>query len=123
MKIEVSVGEIVDKLTILALKKKYITNEKQLENIQKEYLYLLDIVFMELHVSKQDYNELLAINEELWHIEDDIRDKERRSEFDEVFIELARAVYITNDERAAVKRRINEYYGSEFVEEKSYAKY
>ena len=123
MKIEVSVGEIVDKLTILALKKKYITNEKQLENIQKEYLYLLDIVFMQLNISKQDYNELLAINEELWHIEDDIRDKERRSEFDEVFIELARAVYITNDERAAVKRRINEYYGSEFVEEKSYAKY
>ena len=123
MKIEVSSGEIVDKLTILALKKKYITNENQLKNIQKEYLYLLDIVFVELHVSKQDYNELLAINEELWHIEDDIRDKERRSEFDEVFIELARAVYITNDERAAVKRRINEYYGSEFVEEKSYAKY
>ena len=123
MKIEVSSGEIVDKLTILALKKKYITNEKQLENIQKEYLYLLDIVFMQLNISKQDYNELLAINEELWHIEDDIRDKERRSEFDEVFIELARAVYITNDERAAVKRRINEYYGSEFVEEKSYAKY
>ena len=123
MKIEVSVGEIVDKLTILALKKKYITNENQLKNIQKEYLYLLDIVFMELHVSKQDYNELLAINKELWHIEDDIRDKERAGEFDEVFIELARAVYITNDERAAVKRRINEYYGSEFVEEKSYAKY
>ena len=123
MKIEVSVGEIVDKLTILALKKKYITNENQLKNIQKEYLYLLDIVFMELHVSKQDYNELLAINKELWHIEDDIRDKERAGEFDEVFIELARVVYITNDERAAVKRRINEYYGSEFVEEKSYAKY
>ena len=123
MKIEVSSGEIVDKLTILALKKKYITNENQLKNIQKEYLYLLDIVFVELHVSKQDYNELLAINEELWHIEDDIRDKERAGEFDEVFIELARAVYITNDERAAVKRRINEYYGSEFVEEKSYAKY
>ena len=123
MKIEVSVGEIVDKLTILTLKKKYITNETQLENIQKEYLYLLDIVFMELNVSKRDFNELLAINEELWHIEDDIRDKERRGEFDEVFIELARAVYVTNDERAVAKRRINESYGSEFVEEKSYAKY
>lgn len=123
MKIEVSVGEIVDKLTILTLKKKYITNETQLENIQKEYLYLLDIVFMELNVSKRDFNELLAINEELWHIEDDIREKERKGEFDEVFIDLARSVYITNDERAAVKRRINEYYKSEFVEEKSYAKY
>jgi len=123
MKIEVSVGEIVDKLTILALKKKYITNENQLENIQKEYLYLLDVVFMQLNVSKQDYNNLLAINEELWHIEDDIRNKERAQEFDEIFIELARAVYITNDERATAKRRINEYYGSEFVEEKSYAKY
>jgi len=123
MKIEVSVGEIVDKLTILTLKKKYITNETQLENIQKEYLYLLDIVFMELNISKRDFNELLAINEELWHIEDDIREKERKGEFDEVFIELARAVYITNDERAVVKRRINDHYGSEFVEEKSYAKY
>jgi hypothetical protein len=123
MKIEVSVGEIVDKLTILTLKKKYITNETQLENIQKEYLYLLDIVFMELNVSKRDFNELLAINEELWHIEDDIREKERKGEFDDVFIELARAVYITNDERAVAKRHINEAYGSEFVEEKSYAKY
>lgn len=123
MKIEVSVGEIVDKLTILTLKKKYITNETQLENIQKEYLYLLDIVFMELNITKRDFNGLLAINEELWHIEDDIREKERKGEFDDVFIELARAVYITNDERAVAKRRINEAYGSEFVEEKSYAKY
>jgi predicted transposase YbfD/YdcC len=123
MKIEVSVGEIVDKLTILTLKKKYITTETQLANIQTEYLYLLDIVFMELNISKRDFNELLAINEELWHIEDDIREKERKGEFDEVFIELARAVYITNDERAVVKRRINDHYGSEFKEEKSYAKY
>jgi hypothetical protein len=123
MKIEVSSGEIVDKLTILELKKKYITNEKQLENIEREYLHLLDIVHSQLNISKQDYNELLTINYELWHIEDNIREKERMGEFDDVFIELARSVYITNDKRAVVKRRINECYKSEFIEEKSYAKY
>ena len=123
MKIEVSVGEIVDKLTILKLKKRYIENAEQLENIEKEYLYLLDVVFMQLIISKDDYDELLHINQLLWWIEDDIRDKERAGEFDEVFIELARAVYITNDKRAELKKEINKKYGSEFVEEKSYAKY
>ena len=123
MKIEVSSGEIVDKLTILELKRKYITNEKQLENIEREYLHLLNIVDSQLNISKQDYNELLTINDELWHIEDNIREKERMGEFDDVFIELARLVYITNDKRAVVKRRINECYKSEFIEEKSYAKY
>lgn len=123
MKIEVSVGEIVDKLTILHLKKKYITNENQLENIQKEYLYLMDIVFMDLGISSDDYKELLEINKILWKIEDQIRDKERAQEFDSEFIQLARMVYITNDKRAAYKKQINEKYGSEFVEEKSYAEY
>jgi len=123
MKIKVSIGEIVDKLTILALKKQYITNKIQLKNIQKEYLYLLDIVFIELNINRTDYDGLLHINQLLWHIEDNIRDKERLNEFDKQFIELARAVYITNDKRAAIKNQINEKYGSEFKEEKSYAKY
>jgi hypothetical protein len=123
MKIEVSIGEIVDKLTILALKKKYIDDQLKLENIQKEYSYLLDIVFNELKISLTDYDELLHINQLLWEIEDDIRVKEKNAEFDNQFIELARLVYITNDKRADTKKQINEKYGSEFREEKSYAKY
>ena len=123
MKIEVSIGEIVDKLTILALKKKYIDDQLKLENIQKEYSYLLDIVFNELKISLTDYDELLHTNQLLWEIEDDIRVKEKNAEFDNQFIELARLVYITNDKRANIKKQINEKYGSEFREEKSYAKY
>lgn len=123
MKIEVSIGEIVDKLTILALKKKYIDDQLKLENIQKEYSYLLDIVFNELKISLTDYDELLHTNQLLWEIEDDIRVKEKNAEFDNQFIKLARLVYITNDKRANIKKQINEKYGSEFREEKSYAKY
>jgi hypothetical protein len=123
MKIEVSIGEIVDKLTILALKKKYIDDQLKLENIQKEYSYLLDIVFNNLKISLTDYNKLLHINQLLWGIEDDIRVKEKNAEFDGQFIELARLVYTTNDKRADIKKQINEKYGSEFKEEKSYAKY
>jgi len=123
MKIEVSIGEIVDKLSILTLKKRYIKNESKLENVNKEYLYLHEIVFADLNVSIDDYDELLHINQLLWWIEDDIRIKELKQEFDDQFIELARSVYITNDKRAAIKNQINEKYGSEFKEEKSYAKY
>ena len=123
MKIEVSIGEIVDKLTILQLKKQNIENAEQLQNIEKEYLYLHEVVFADLNISREDYDDLLYINQLLWWIEDDIRDKERKQEFDDVFISLARAVYITNDKRAELKKEINKKYGSEFVEEKSYAKY
>lgn len=123
MKIEVSIGEIVDKLSILTLKKRYIKNESKLENVNKEYLYLHEIVFADLNISIDDYDELLHINQLLWWIEDDIRVKELKQEFDDQFIELARSVYITNDKRAAIKNQINEKYGSEFKEEKSYAKY
>lgn len=123
MKIEISIAEIVDKLSILALKLKYISDPIKLENIQKEYLYLYDIVFNNLGISMDDYDELLHINQLLWWVEDDIRNKERAKEFDEQFIELARSVYITNDKRATVKKQINEKYGSKFIEEKSYAEY
>jgi hypothetical protein len=123
MKIEVSVGEIVDKLTILQLKKNNIKDESKLENIIKEYVYLHEIVFAELNVNFEDFQKLLFINDQLWTIEDDIRDKERAKEFDEEFIHLARQVYHVNDERARIKKYINEKYGSEFVEEKSYAEY
>ena len=76
-----------------------------------------------ISLSSSDYTELLSINEELWVIEDDIRDKERKKEFDEEFIKLARAVYFTNDVRAKIKKEINLKYSSGFVEEKSYKDY
>lgn len=123
MEIEVSIGEIVDKLSILDIKRKNIEDSKKLENINKEYLYLSDIVFNSLKISEDDYNKILEINLILWKVEDDIREKERLSEFDNEFIELARKVYFTNDNRSEIKKEINLKYGSNFVEEKSYKKY
>jgi hypothetical protein len=125
MNIEVSHGEIVDKLTILQIKKENITDPIKLDNIVKEYNYLLSIVENGLGISTEssEYLELLSINNELWVIEDDIRDKERIKEFDEDFVKLARAVYYTNDVRAKIKKEINLKYSSGFVEEKSYQSY
>ena len=125
MNIEVSHGEIVDKLTILQIKKTNITDPIKLDNIVKEYNYLLSIVENDLDISTEspEYLELLSINKELWVIEDDIRDKERVKEFDDDFIKLARSVYFTNDVRAKIKKEINLKYSSGFVEEKSYQSY
>ena len=125
MNIEVSHGEIVDKLTILQIKKENITDPIKLDNIVKEYDYLLSVVENDLGISTEssEYLELLSINKELWVIEDDIRDKERLKEFDGDFVELARAVYFTNDVRAKIKKEINLKYSSGFVEEKSYHPY
>jgi triacylglycerol esterase/lipase EstA (alpha/beta hydrolase family) len=125
MNIEVSHGEIVDKLTILQIKKENITDSTKLDNIIKEYDYLLSVVENDLKISTEssEYLELQSINKELWVIEDDIREKERKKEFDEDFIKLARAVYYTNDVRAKIKKEINLKYGSGFVEEKSYSQY
>lgn len=125
MNIEVSHGEIVDKLTILQIKKKNITDPEKLVNIIKEYNYLISIVENDLGIStlSSDYLELLSVNEELWIIEDDIRDKERKKEFDENFIKLARSVYYTNDVRAKIKKDINLKYSSGFIEEKGYTQY
>ena len=125
MNIEVSHGEIVDKLTILEIKKKNITDVEKLNNITKEYNYLVSIVENDLGISlsSPEYQKLLSINQELWIIEDDIRDKERNKEFDEEFVRLARAVYHTNDIRANIKKEINVKYSSGFVEEKSYQPY
>ena len=110
MKIEVSIGEIVDKLTILKIKKNNITDESKLFNIIAEYDYLYDVVFNQLKIESDDFN-------------NDIRDKERDKVFDTEFIELARSVYTTNDKRAEIKKEINLKYGSLFVEEKSYSNY
>ena len=125
MNIEVSHGEIVDKLTILQIKNQNITDPIKLDNIVKEYDYLLSIVENDLGISTEspEYLELLSINNELWIIEDDIRDKERVKEFDEDFVKLARSVYYTNDVRAKIKKEINLKYSSGFVEEKSYSNY
>ena len=123
MKIEVSTGEIVDKLSILQIKLELIEDKEKLLNIKKEHDYLYDIVFNKLKIGKSDYDDLVSINQELWNIEDDIRDKERDKEFDKDFIEIARSVYFTNDKRADKKKEINVNYGSDFVEEKSYNKY
>lgn len=123
MNIKVSTGEIVDKLSILQIKKENITDESKLVNVNKEYKYLYDIVFNQLKIKLTDYNALVDINSQLWKIEDDIRDKERQKEFDDDFIKLARMVYFTNDKRAEQKKEINLKYGSSFVEEKSYSEY
>jgi len=123
MKIEVSIGEIVDKLSILQIKTSLIKDEEKLKNVKTEYDYLYDIVFNEMKIEQSDFFDMVSINQKLWKIEDDIRDKERDKTFDDEFIQLARSVYFTNDERAEVKKKINLKYGSIFVEEKSYSDY
>jgi hypothetical protein len=123
---EISVGEFLDKITILEIKSEHIRDAAKLENIRKE-LETLRRTWSESPFSRHDLGaeiaELKQTNARLWRIEDDIRDKEAAGAFDAVFIELARSVYITNDERAAIKRKINLMVGSELIEEKSYADY
>jgi hypothetical protein len=123
MKIEVAIGEIVDKLSILFIKKLNIIDNSKLKNINKEYEYLNNIVFNKLNIEQQDFYNLFSINEQLWKIEDDIRLQENNKTFGNEFIELARLVYVTNDKRAELKKYINIKYGSKFIEEKSYEKY
>jgi len=122
MQIEVSIGEVVDKWTILSIKALNITDKDKLANVFKERNYLNTVINPEiLHDPLTD--ELLRVNKVLWVIEDKIRDLEREQRFNETFIALARDVYRTNDERAHIKKQINIKYGSEFVEEKSYQPY
>lgn len=118
----ISFGELLDKITILEIKSERMTDQAKLKNVRYE-LGLLRKVWSESGATGVDdlHQGLKAINERLWVIEDDIRDKERTQEFDEQFIDLARSVYFTNDQRAEVKKEINLRLGSELVEEKSYA--
>jgi hypothetical protein len=120
MQIEVSNGEIVDKLTILQIKLKYITDSTKRINLLAEYELLKKAVLTFFTLEHPLYLRLLAINEKLWHIEDECRAYEQQQLFDQKFIEIARSVYITNDERAFVKKEINTITGSLLVEEKSY---
>ena len=117
---EVSAGELIDKITILEIKKKYMT-EKKLEHVEKE-LKLLILILHEknLEVDIALINNLKKINNDLWEIENKIRIKEFKKEFDNSFIELARSVYKKNDKRASIKKEINYKYNSELVEEKFY---
>lgn len=125
MMLNISVGEAVDKYTILEIKSERIKDELKLMNINKERLFIEDELcandyFLKFH---NEINELKQINEQLWDIEDQIRIKEFKKEFDQEFITLARSVYITNDKRFEVKNKINELSNSSFKEEKSYEKY
>ncbi len=126
IKIDVSVGEIMDKLTILEIKAEKIQDQDKLANVHKERDSLLPVVdkpaYQTEHVRRL-FTALKEINLKLWDIEDAIRQKEADKAFDKGFIELARSVYFTNDERAALKKQINLATGSELVEEKSYEEY
>jgi hypothetical protein len=126
--IPASVGELIDKITILEIKQQRISDPAKQPNIARELAALMQVVEQQqlgypAGPLAELGRELSAVNQQLWGIEDDIRECERQADFGPRFIELARAVYHRNDERAAIKRRINEQCGSELVEEKSYAAY
>jgi len=123
---QISVGEWIDKLTILEIKLAEIVERDKLANVRREYDTLLAAAPAELLNRAeivQARARLKAVNAELWRIEDEIRVKERAGDFTDEFIALARAVYVTNDKRAALKREINRLTMSDLVEEKSYASY
>lgn len=125
MKVEISNGELLDKFSILEIKMGNITDPSKLSNIENEYRELTDDCTNLLRDSSISslYSELKSINQKLWVVEDDIRECERRKDFGQEFISLAREVYFTNDERARVKKEINLASGSSLVEEKSYQAY
>tara|TARA_R110002110_G_scaffold115052_7_gene285279 strand:+ start:1295 stop:1714 length:420 start_codon:yes stop_codon:yes gene_type:complete len=135
IKIPISVGELVDKITILEIKQEKIVDKSKLENINKELVLLITEFekINELFVGDNENAEIVKfntlkcdlklVNKRLWDVEDDIRDCERRENFGEKFIKLARSVYHYNDERSDIKKSFNNLLGSYIVEEKSYAKY
>lgn len=124
--VPVSPGEVLDKITILEIKSERIEDEAKLVNVRKE-LELLSDTWCHFITEDEAIQSLKArlkeVNETLWEIEDDIRDKERAHEFDQEFIRLARAVYVTNDKRSEIKKELNLHLGSQIVEEKSYQAY
>ena len=123
--IPISLGELIDKISILVIKEKKIKDEKK-NNLIREELTLLKKTLNEAanNNSINNYlNQLIDVNSTLWKIEDEIRDCEKNKKFDQKFIELARSVYITNDKRSEIKLEINNKFGSKIVEVKSYKKY
>jgi hypothetical protein len=126
IKVPISPGELLDKITILRIKSARMTDPEKLANVRRELEALEDTWRSSPYAAadiEEELSALLQVNERLWTIEDDIRDKERVGTFDADFIRLARAVYVENDERAAIKKRVNRKLGSTLVEEKSYARY
>jgi len=123
IEIEISPGELLDKLTILEIKEARIDDPMKLENIRRERAALAVAASDHIDLSRETADlkgELKSVNERLWLIEDNIRAHERDQDFGPSFVELARSVYLTNDRRAALKKRINEILGSDIAEEKSY---
>ena len=125
--VPVSVGELLDKLSIVEIKIKNISDSQKLEYLNKEFNLLKEKADDVKSINTQKYDEfyssLLKTNSKLWEIEDDIRDLENLKKFDEAFVSLARSVYITNDERFEIKTKINNFFGSSIVEQKELKKY
>jgi len=121
----VSLGELIDKISILQIKKKNISDKNKLILISEELEFLEETLSNEIKDTtiNQFLDKMIKINSELWKIEDDIRDCERNKNFDQKFIDLARSVYFTNDKRSQIKLDINKLFGSKIVEVKSYEKY
>ena len=121
----ISLGELVDKISILIIKQRNITDETKLDHVKKELDFLQKtlINYVQQEEIHNYLEKLININSKLWNIEDDIRECERKKLFDQTFIDLARSVYFTNDERAKVKNDINKAFGSALVEVKSYEEY
>lgn len=131
MDIQISIGELIDKWSILKIKGERIKDEAKLRNVYKEFDYLtqqMQLVYLDLDQARHQsletiVNSLCRVNEQLWDIEDKIRLCEKRGDFEENFIELARSVYMINDQRADLKKVINRITNSEFTEEKQYTQY
>jgi prefoldin subunit 5 len=126
IKVPVSPGEVLDKITILEIKSERMNDPDKVHNVKAELALLQETWSENIRDTREIQSlhaQLKEINETLWEIEDDIRDKERAKEFDDRFIELARAVYVTNDKRSRVKKELNLHLGSEIIEEKSYQDY
>jgi hypothetical protein len=124
MKIEVSNGELVDKVSILSIKLEKIKSAEKRANVLKEYEYLYPIMCkIGINADSDEFRELREVNLALWEIEDEIREKEAHGGFDETFIQLARSVYFENDRRYEIKRQINRRTQSSLFEEKEYVDY
>ena len=126
IKTPISLGELIDKISILRIKKENIEDDEKQKSIDKELKLLNEVLesVLDDHENINEYlNQLIVINTKLWKVEDNIREFERQKIFDKEFIELARSVYFINDERSRIKLEINKKFGSQIVEVKSYKKY
>ena len=124
IKVPISFGELVDKITILRIKQNKIDDKEKRKFIEDELQVLVRYFSSYTNVDiVREFTELESVNKKLWDIEDELRVKESKKEFDKEFIELARSVYFTNDKRASIKKKINELTGSDIMEVKSYVEY